>query len=479
MKLSELAGGHGSVADVEIVGLTADSRRVEKGYLFAALKGLKADGKDFIADALARGAAAVLVEPGGSTLSVPVIEDSDPRRRLAQMAARFYPRQPETVVAVTGTNGKSSTVDFLRQIWAHAGYSAAALGTLGVTTAAGRRPLGHTTPDPVAIHQNLDRLAREGVTHLALEASSHGLAQHRVDAVKIGAVAFTNLTQDHFDYHPDFEDYFAAKMRLFAELSPAGTPAVINPEGEWGARVVDIAQRAGLDVRTFGWSGEAVCLAELWPRAASQRLDLVIEGKEVRVELPLVGEFQALNALGAAALALATGVSADAAIGALGKLEGVPGRLQHVADAPVGAPILVDYAHTPDGLDKLLRAVRPHTQGRVVLVFGCGGDRDPKKRAPMGAIGSKLADVAIVTDDNPRTEDPAAIRRAIMAGGEKAVEIPDRAVAIARAVEMLKTGDVLVIAGKGHETGQILGDREIPFSDAEEARKAVAALGAA
>jgi UDP-N-acetylmuramoyl-L-alanyl-D-glutamate--2,6-diaminopimelate ligase len=479
MKLSELAGGHGSVADVEIVGLTADSRRVEKGYLFAALKGLKADGKDFIADALARGAAAVLVEPGGSTLSVPVIEDSDPRRRLAQMAARFYPRQPETVVAVTGTNGKSSTVDFLRQIWAHAGYSAAALGTLGVTTAAGRRPLGHTTPDPVAIHQNLDRLAREGVTHLALEASSHGLAQHRVDAVKIGAVAFTNLTQDHFDYHPDFEDYFAAKMRLFAELSPAGTPAVINPEGEWGARVVDIAQRAGLDVRTFGWSGEAVCLAELWPRAASQRLDLVIEGKEVRVELPLVGEFQALNALGAAALALATGVSADAAIGALGKLEGVPGRLQHVAGAPVGAPILVDYAHTPDGLDKLLRAVRPHTQGRVVLVFGCGGDRDPKKRAPMGAIGSKLADVAIVTDDNPRTEDPAAIRRAIMAGGEKAVEIPDRAVAIARAVEMLKTGDVLVIAGKGHETGQILGDREIPFSDAEEARKAVAALGAA
>jgi UDP-N-acetylmuramoyl-L-alanyl-D-glutamate--2,6-diaminopimelate ligase len=477
MKLGKLAGGDVSGADLEITGLAADSRDVGPGFLFAALRGVKSDGRDFIPDALARGAVAVLAEPGlPDDLAAPVIADPNPRRRLAEMAGTFYPRQPKTVVAVTGTNGKSSTVDFLRQIWSAAGFKSAAIGTLGVTTDEGRTPLAHTTPDPVAIHAALDRLARAKITHVALEASSHGLAQHRLDAVKIRGAAFTNLTQDHFDYHADFEDYFAAKMRLFSELAAPGCPVAINPDGEWGARVVEAAKAAGLDVRTFGWSGEALKLVELWPRAASQRLEVKLAGRDMRIELPLAGEFQALNALGAATLAIATGVAPEVALGALTKLTGVPGRLELAAETREGAPIFIDYAHTPDGLDKLLRAVRPHTRGRIILVFGCGGDRDPKKRAPMGEIAEKLADVVFVTDDNPRSEDPAQIRAAILAGAKKSVEIGDRAEAIGVAAAMLRSDDTLVIAGKGHETGQIVGDRVLAFSDVEEARKAAAAL---
>jgi UDP-N-acetylmuramoyl-L-alanyl-D-glutamate--2,6-diaminopimelate ligase len=475
MKLAQLAGGDVSAPDLEIAGLTADSREVKPGFLFAALRGIKADGRDFIPDALARGAAAVLAEPGmPEDLAVPVIEDREPRRRLAEMAARFYPRQPATVVAVTGTNGKSSTVEFLRQIWAAEGFKSAALGTLGVTTDEGRRPLAHTTPDPVAIHAALDALARDKVTHVALEASSHGLVQHRLDAVRIGGAGFTNLTQDHFDYHPDFEDYFAAKMRLFSELAVPGAPVAINSDGEWGARVVATAKAAGLDVRTFGWSGEALKLVELWPRASGQRIEVKLAGRDMRIELPLVGEFQALNALGAATLAIATGVSPETALATLTRLTGVPGRLELAAQTAEGAPMFVDYAHTPDGLDKVLRALRPHTKGRIFLVFGCGGDRDPKKRTPMGEIAGRLADVVFVTDDNPRTEDPAPIRAAILEGCEIAVEISDRAHAIGMAAAMLRGDDALVIAGKGHETGQILGDRVLPFSDVEEARKAAA-----
>jgi UDP-N-acetylmuramoyl-L-alanyl-D-glutamate--2,6-diaminopimelate ligase len=477
MKLKQLAGGDVSGADLEITGITADSREVKPGFLFAALRGIKSDGRDFIPDALARGAAAILAEPGlPEDLAVPVVADREPRRRLAEMAATYYPRQPKTVAAVTGTNGKSSTVDFLRQIWAAAGFKSAAIGTLGVTTAEGRTPLAHTTPDPVAIHAALDSLARGKVTHVALEASSHGLAQHRLDAVRIRGTAFTNLTQDHFDYHPDFEDYFAAKTRLFTALAEPGSPAAVNPDGEWGARVVKVARDAGLEVRTFGWSGDALRLVELWPRASGQRLEVKLAGRDMRIELPLAGEFQALNALGAATLAIATGVAPEVALGALTRLTGVAGRLELAAETRDGAPIFIDYAHTPDGLDKLLRALRPHTRGRIIVVFGCGGDRDPKKRGPMGEIADKLADVAFVTDDNPRSENPAAIRAAILSRCKKAVEIADRAEAIRMAAAMLRGEDTLVIAGKGHETGQIVGDRVSPFSDVEEARKAAAAL---
>jgi len=476
MKLSDLAGSEYTGGDVEIVGLTADSRAVKPGYLFAALKGVASDGRDYIPQALAAGAAAILSETGLGDQPVPVVEDDEPRRRLAQIAARFTPRQPDVVVAVTGTNGKSSTVDFLRQIWAAAGMNGASLGTLGVTTPTGYRPLHHTTPDPVAIHHTLDAIAGEGVSHVALEASSHGLAQHRLDAVHVSVVGFTNLTQDHLDYHPDFEDYFAAKMRLFRELAQPGAPAIINSDGEWGARVVALAREQGLDVRTFGWSGDQLKLIEVWPLVAGQRLDIAFAGQNMRLELPLVGEFQALNALGAAGLALATGVSADIVFDALGKLEGVPGRLQLAGQTPGGSPVFVDFAHTPDGLDKLLRALRPHTKGRIVVVFGAGGDRDPSKRPLMGEAAARLADVVIVTDDNPRSEKPAAIRAELLKGCPQATEIGDRAAAISAGVKLLQPGDALVIAGKGHETDQIVGDRVIPFNDVEAARAAIAQL---
>jgi len=305
---------------------------------------------------------------------------------------------------------------------------------------------------------------------------SHGLAQHRLDAVHVSVVGFTNLTQDHLDYHPDFEDYFAAKMRLFRELAQPGAPAIINSDGEWGARVVALAREQGLDVRTFGWSGDQLKLIEVWPLVAGQRLDIAFAGQNMRLELPLVGEFQALNALGAAGLALATGVSADIVFDALGKLEGVPGRLQLAGQTPGGSPVFVDFAHTPDGLDKLLRALRPHTKGRIVVVFGAGGDRDPSKRPLMGEAAARLADVVIVTDDNPRSEKPAAIRAELLKGCPQATEIGDRAAAISAGVKLLQPGDALVIAGKGHETDQIVGDRVIPFNDVEAARAAIAQL---
>jgi len=476
MKLSDLAGPEYTGEDVEILGLTADSRAVKPGYLFAALKGVASDGRDYIPQALAAGASALLSESGLGDQSVPVVEDEEPRRRLAEIAARFTPRQPDVVVAVTGTNGKSSTVDFLRQIWMSAGIKGASLGTLGVTTPTGYRPLHHTTPDPIAIHHTLDAIAEEGVSHVALEASSHGLAQYRLDAVNIAVVGFTNLTQDHLDYHADFEDYFAAKMRLFRNLAQPGASAIINSDGDWGARVVALARELGLDVRTFGWSGEQFKLLEVWPRAAGQRLDFEFAGQRMQLELPLVGEFQALNALGAAGLALASGVSADAVFDALGKLEGVPGRMQLAGKTPGGSPVFVDFAHTPDGLDKLLRALRPHTKGRIVVVFGAGGDRDPGKRPLMGATAAKLADAVIVTDDNPRSEQPETIRAQVLKGCPDATEIGDRAAAIRAGVALLQPGDALVIAGRGHETDQIFRDRVVPFDDVEVAHAAIGEL---
>ncbi len=472
MKLSDLAGETVAGGDVEITGLTADSREVKPGYLFAALKGVKADGAAYIADAVDKGAAAILTAAGAEA-AVPVIRDAAARARLARMAARFYPRQPGAVVAVTGTNGKSSTVEFLRQIWARAGLRAACVGTLGVTTDAGRAPLAHTTPDPVGVHKTLNALAEQGVSHAAMEASSHGLKQHRLDAVDLAAVGFTNLTLDHLDYHPDFEDYFAAKLRLFAELARKGAPAVINVDSEWGARVADASDAAGLAVTRVGWRGADLKLCELTPRPASQSLLLRRDGRELDVELPLVGEFQALNALEAAGLALATGVEEDTVIAALGALTGVAGRMQPVGATPGGAPVVVDFAHTPDGLEKLLRTLRPHTKGRIVIVFGAGGDRDPSKRRPMGEIAARFADAAVVTDDNPRSENPADIRRAVLAGCPAAEEIGDRAAAIRAGVAMLGPDDALVIAGKGHETGQEFAGRVVPFDDVEVARRAL------
>jgi UDP-N-acetylmuramoyl-L-alanyl-D-glutamate--2,6-diaminopimelate ligase len=467
--------------DPEIRGLTADSRLVEPGFLFAALPGTKLDGRRFIADALGRGAVALLTDDvaalGAHPASVQIIVDANPRRRLALLAARFHAPQPKTLVAVTGTNGKTSVTVFLRQIWQRLGLAAASVGTIGIHGTGVDRPGSLTTPDPVTLHRELAGLAKLGIQHVALEASSHGLDQFRLDGLALAAAAFTNLTRDHLDYHADMAAYFAAKARLFTEVLPADGTAVINIDTAEGEQLAALARRRGQRILGFGRAPSAdLRLAAAKPTATGQAIGLVVLGERHDLELPLIGTFQASNALAALGLAIATGAPAAAAVAALSHLAGAPGRLQHVASHPNGAPVIVDYAHTPDALETVLTALRPHAQGRLVAVFGCGGDRDPGKRPQMGAIADRLADIAIVTDDNPRSEDPAAIRRAILAACPKGREIGDRADAIRVALRLLAPGDVLVLAGKGHEQGQILADRTLPFDDAAVARAAVTEL---
>lgn len=480
MKLDKLIEG---APAVEIRGVTADSRRVKKGFLFVALQGVAEDGRDYIPKAIKAGAVAILTDHREGEWKIPSVKVDNPRAMLAQIAARVWPRQPSTIAAVTGTNGKSSMVDFLRQLWLRMDHKSASMGTLGAVGPSGKVNLGHTTPDPVAVHETLDRLVSEEVERVALEASSHGLMQHRLDGVKLTAGAFTNLTQDHLDYHTDFDEYRQAKLRLFSELLPEGAPAVINADSPERGAFEDAARKAGLRVMTYGWKGDDLWFDEITPRATGQdlRIQWAEDGKdhEKVVHLPLIGEFQALNALGAAALAIATGDPADRVVEALAKLKGVQGRLELVGETADKAPVFVDYAHTPDGLETLLRAARPHVRGRIVLVFGCGGDRDSTKREPMGEIAAKFADEVIVTDDNPRSEEPSDIRTMVLRGAPEAMEIADRAEAIVEGVRKLKKGDALLIAGKGHETGQIVGDEEIPFSDSEVARAAIASAGGA
>lgn len=489
MRLSELLDNATIVVetgvpaeDVEIRGLTSDSRMVEPGYLFAALPGRRADGRDFIADALARGAAAVLGPPGSQALiaraggSVPLIADENPRRRFALMAARFYLHQPRVIAAVTGTNGKTSVAAFTRQIWDRLGFRAASIGTLGLVAPNLERPGALTTPDPVDLHRILRELADDGVEYLAMEASSHGLEQYRLDGVRIRAAGFTNLSRDHLDYHASMEAYLAAKMRLFeAVMAPGGT-AVLNADAPEFDALAQICVVRGHDILSYGAAGEDLRLEGSEPSAYGQHVTVTVLGERAEMKLPLLGTFQAQNALCALGLAIACGADHEAALEAIEYLKGPRGRLELVAHHPSGAPVYVDYAHTPDALENVLAALRPHAAGRLVLVFGCGGDRDPGKRPLMGAVAGRLADVVIVTDDNPRSEDPAAIRRQIMApqGVPGACEIGERAEAIRAAVALLEPDDVLLIAGKGHETGQILRDKVLPFDDAEAARWAVA-----
>lgn len=475
MNLASLFPGQALPATVNVTGLTADSRKVRPGFLFAALKGVAADGRDFIPQALANGAVGVIGHDLPDLGEAVAIDVEEPRLALATASAAFYARQPETVVAVTGTNGKSSTVDFLRQIWECAGLTAASMGTLGAIGPKGHIDLGHTTPDPVAIHETLAKLADQGVTHCAMEASSHGLVQYRLDAVKLAACAFTNLTQDHLDYHKDMDDYRAAKLRLFSELMPAGAPAVVNADSPERGAFEAAAKARGLRVVSVGWRGEDLKISELMPRATGQTLFLKWRREEVEVDLPLIGEFQALNALTAAGLALSLGAPLAAVCEGMSKLKPVKGRLEFVGETEQGAGVFVDYAHTPDGLDVLIRAARPHTAGKLVVIFGCGGDRDRKKRPLMGEIAARQADRVIVTDDNPRSEDPASIRSAILDAAPDAVEIADRGEAIRQAVSELGEGDTLLIAGKGHETGQIIGNTVIPFSDQDTAKAALEA----
>lgn len=475
MNLAALFPGKNLPATIEVSGLTADSRKVEPGFVFAALKGVAADGRQFIPQALEKGAVAIIGHDLPDVGSAVSIEVEEPRLALATASAAFYARQPQHVVAVTGTNGKSSTVDFLRQIWESAGVTAASMGTLGAIGPNGHIDLGHTTPDPVAIHETLAKLADEGVTHCAMEASSHGLVQYRLDAVKLAAGAFTNLTQDHLDYHADMDEYRAAKMRLFSNLLPAGAPAVINADSPERGAFEAGAKARGLKPLSVGWRGDDLKIAELMPKATGQTLFLKWHGEETEVELPLIGEFQALNALTAAGLALSLGASLADVKKGLSSLKPVKGRLEFVGETSGGAGVFVDYAHTPDGLDTLIRAARPHTAGRLFVIFGCGGDRDRKKRPIMGEVAVKQADVVIVTDDNPRSEDAAVIRRSVLAGAKGALEIGDRGEAIQDAVAQLQAGDTLLIAGKGHETGQIVGDKVFPFSDQDTALAALEA----
>jgi len=447
--------------------------------LFAALAGTKADGMAYAKAAEAAGAVAVLAGESSNAdgLHVPVIRAAEPRRALSLLAARFFGAQPETIAAVTGTNGKTSVAAFLRQIWAAAGYEAASLGTIGIITNAGERPLSHTTPDPVMLHKALADLANEGVTHLALEASSHGLDQHRLDGVRFSAGAFTNITRDHLDYHPTFEDYFAAKLRLFRDLLPSGAPAVIDADGAHADEVVGAARARKLDIMTVGEGGAALCLKGVVRDGFRQRLSIIYRGRLFNVLLPLAGAFQVSNALVSAGLALGLGSSPDGVFHALENLQGAKGRLDYIGETPGGAPVFVDYAHTPDALVKALEALRPYVTGRLHVVFGCGGDRDRGKRPEMGRAATAYADVVYVTDDNPRSEDPAAIRAAIMAAAPGATEIDGRAQAIATAIGGLEAGDVLLVAGKGHETGQIIGSTVIPYSDHEAVTAALARIG--
>jgi UDP-N-acetylmuramoyl-L-alanyl-D-glutamate--2,6-diaminopimelate ligase len=472
MKLSELLSEEASAdtgaAARDVGGITADSRAVKHGDVFVAVAGAKTDGLRFVDQAVAAGAVAIAAEnrppslPGG----VAFIQAKNARRFLARGAAKFFPRQPATIAAVTGTSGKTSVAAFTRQIWAALGHPAASIGTIGVVTPQKETYGSLTTPDPVVLHKQIDALAGEGITHLALEASSHGLDQYRLDGVRIAAGAFTNLSRDHMDYHPTLEHYLAAKLRLFTSLiEPSGT-AVVNVDHEYADQVIAAARQRKLTVLSIGRQADGIRLIETGIDGFAQKLRVALAGRQFSLTLPLVGAFQVENALTAAGLAIATGSNADKVFAALEKLQGAKGRLELVGQRS-GAPVFIDYAHKPDALAKALEALRPYVTGKLVVVFGAGGDRDTGKRPLMGAIAVEKADRVIITDDNPRSEQPAAIRQAILAAAPGAREIGDRREAIGTAVSDLRQGDVLLIAGKGHETGQIIGDRVLPFSDHE------------
>ena len=476
--LTHAAGLETPSRDPDITGLAVDSRAVKPGDLFAALPGSRADGRRFIANALEAGASAILTTPDGDDAPNKegvVVQAPNPRRALALMAAAFYSRQPEFIAGVTGTNGKSSTVAFARQLWTLLGFQAASLGTLGIQAPELDEAGSLTTPDPITLHHRLSGLVEPNhVTHLAMEASSHGLDQFRMDGVRFATAAFTNLARDHLDYHATMEAYLEAKARLFTELLPAGGTAVLNADVPEYAQLRALCAERGQRIFDYGRNGQAIRLAYLSTVIAGQRATLEVFGKPFEVVIPLVGRFQVENAMAALGLVLASGVKPEIATPLLASLEGVPGRLEPVGDVN-GAAVVVDYAHKPQALEAALKAVRPHTSGRLIVVFGCGGDRDTGKRAMMGEIAARLADAVIVTDDNPRSEDPATIRAAILAACPDAREIGDRRDAIETAIDLAATGDLVLIAGKGHESGQTANGVTRPFDDREVARKAIAA----
>ena len=461
-------------SDSEVTGFAIDHRKVVRGSVFGAFKGAVFNGEDFIDQAVERGAVAVVARPEAHSDNVPLLADPEPRRLFAELAAKFYAPFPETVVAVTGTNGKTSTVEMTRQIWRMSGHRSASIGTLGVTTSDDQVSTGLTTPDIVTFLNNMAGLKRMGISHVAYEASSHGLDQHRAEGVPLAAAAFTNFSRDHLDYHETMEAYFEAKMRLFEKLLPAGKPAGIWTDDPKSGEVIERSRRAGHEVMTVGSKGETIKLVDQSPTALGQTLMLEHAGKSQRLSLALIGAYQAANVLTAAGLVLATGGSWADTFSAMQRVAPVRGRLERAVISRGGVPVYIDYAHTPDALEAAIAALRPHVEGRLITVFGAGGDRDQGKRPEMGAVATRLSDVVIVTDDNPRSEDPAAIRSAIMAAAPGATEVSGRREAIAEAIRIAREGDIVLVAGKGHETGQIIGDKVLPFDDALVARECAA-----
>jgi len=471
---------HGSNADIS--GISADSREVEKGFLFAAVPGTQQDGRKYIGDAVAKGAVAVLAPDGTDPSSIPprisLVTAPDVRIALSCMAARFYPRQPETIAAVTGTSGKTSIAQFTRELWTHNGRNAASVGTLGLVTRKEKKYGSLTTPDSVTLHIILDTAAREGVSHLVMEASSHGLDLHRLDCVRVKIGAFTNLSRDHLDYHDGMESYFAAKTRLFSEVMRQGGVAVLNADSPEYGKLADICRARGHSIISYGKSAGDIRLLRHRVETDSQALQFEIFGKKYEARLRVAGLFQVWNSMCALGIVIGGGEDAGLSVAGIESLTGVPGRLERIGVSARGGVVFVDYAHKPGALENVLNAMREHVSAcpgaRLHVLFGCGGNRDKGKRPQMGAIAQRLADVVIVTDDNPRREEPAAIRKDILAGCSPSPnlrEIGDRAEAIRVAIEGLEKNDVLIIAGKGHEIGQIVGDKVLPFDDAEVARQ--------
>ena len=471
MKLGTLTGGQETAT---VSGFAIDHRKVADGCIFGAFEGARVNGEDYIAAAIAAGAVAVVARPEAVVDGAVHIADANPRAAFAQLAARFFAPFPDVAVAVTGTNGKTSTVEMTRQLWRMAGHHAASIGTLGVTTGDDRVSTGLTTPDVVTFLSNAAGLAREGVTHLAFEASSHGLSQYRTEGLPVVAAAFTNLSRDHLDYHGTMEAYFDAKMRLFSDVVVDGGAAVIWADDPLAADVEAIAAKRGFRVLSVGSRGEALRLVSRHPTLLGQGLVIEAEGKSHTVNLPLIGAYQAANALVSAGLVIATGGEVAATLAALARLQPVRGRLERAVICRSGAPVYVDYAHTPDALEAAISALQAHASGKLIVIVGAGGDRDQGKRAPMGAIAAAMADVVIVTDDNPRGEDAAAIRAMVMEGAPGATEIASRREAIGAAIAMAGPTDIVLIAGKGHEQGQIVGDLVLPFDDVSVAREMAA-----
>jgi UDP-N-acetylmuramoyl-L-alanyl-D-glutamate--2,6-diaminopimelate ligase len=469
--IGELAGDAGSS---RVTGFAIDHRKVAPGTIFGAFQGTAFNGEDFIPAAIEAGAIAVVARPEAKVEGAVHIADANPRKAFAAFASRFYAPFPAHVAAITGTNGKTSTVELTRQLWRMSGHSAASIGTLGVTTADEQVRTGLTTPDVVTFLSNMAGLEREGVTHAIFEASSHGLDQYRIAGVPVSVVAFSNLSRDHLDYHGTMDAYFEAKMRLFDEVATENATAVIWADDEWSEKVIARAKARPLRLITVGTQGKGIKLLSREPTQLGQTLDISIQGEVSKVKLPLIGAYQAANTLVSAGIAIASGCDAEEVIANLARLQPVRGRLERAAISRSGAPVYVDYAHTPDGLEAAIAALRPHTKGKLIVAFGAGGDRDAGKRPIMGEIATRDADVVIVTDDNPRTEDPAAIRRQILAGATGALDIGDRREAIAEAIRQAAADDIVMIAGKGHEVGQIIGDKVYPFDDVEVARECAA-----